>query len=177
MIELQRRKRPHDLVMAELDVIASRIEALRVLCTKLYLVDHQAEINFCDYLRELCRSLLDSHLPQENSIELDIECTPVKVHLDRSAPLGLVTAEFIINSIKHAFPNGGGRLAVRLALVDQQMARLELADDGPGFAEGGTRGNGLGLRLIEQLATQADAVVTWRRSAGTSLELVFPVHQ
>ena len=84
MIGLQRRKRPHDLVMAELDVIASRIEALRVLYTKLYLVDHQAEINFCDYLRELCRSLLNSHLPQEKSIEFDIECTPVKVHLDRS---------------------------------------------------------------------------------------------
>ena len=55
------------------------------------------------------------------------------------------------------------------------MARLELADDGPGMGE--RRRGGLGLHLIEQLAGQADAVVTWHRSAGTRLELVFPVHQ
>ncbi len=161
---------------AELDVIGSRIEALRVLYTKLYLVDHHAEIDFCAYLRELSRSLLDSHLPQEQSIDFAIECAPVNLHLDRSAPLGLVTAEFIINSIKHAFPKGGGRLEVRLALVDQGTARLELADDGPGLGEPDNRG-GLGLHLIERLASQADAVVTWHRSAGTRLELLFPVHQ
>ena len=146
-----------------------------MLYTKFYLVDHHAEFNFCEYLRELCHSLLDSHLPEGGLVELDIECTPVNVHLDRSA-VGSVTAEFIINSVKHAFPKGGGRLAVRLTLVDQNTARLELADDGPGMSDAGARG-GLGMHLIEQLASQADRRDHVAPDGRYAARLVFPVYQ
>ena len=35
-------------------------------------------------------------------------------------------------------------------------------------------GRGSGIGLIEQLADQADATLTWDRAAGTRVELVFP---
>ena len=152
IINLQRRKSPHDLVRLELDVIASRIEALRMLYSKLYLVNHHAEINFCDYMRELCHSLVEYHQPPERAVTVDVDCLPINLHLDRAAPLGLLTAEFIINSFKHAFPKAGSRLAVLLAPVAERTARLILADDGPGMLASDRAGDGLGLRLIEQLA-------------------------
>ena len=34
---------------------------------------------------------------------------------------------------------------------------------------------GSGLKLMEQLARQADATLTWAQAAGTRAELVFPV--
>ena len=159
------------------NVIASRIEALRVMYDKLYLVDHHHEIDFGAYLEELCRSLLQFQLAERKSVRLDLRCAPqLQVNLDRSVPLGLLTSEFVVNSLKHAFADGrGGTLTVQLDAVDEQRARLLLADDGSGMPATSAAGKGSGLRLIEQLAAQAGATLTWDRAAGTRAELVFPV--
>ena len=156
-------------------MIASRIEALRVMYDKLYLVDHHHEIDFGAYLEELCGSLLQFQMAERKPVRLDLRCAPLPVNFDRSVPLGLLTSEFVVNSLKHAFPDGrGGTLTVRLETVDEQRARLLLADDGSGMPPT-AEGRGSGLRLIEQLANQAHATLTWDRAAGTRAELVFPV--
>ena len=91
-------------------------------------------------------------------------------------PLGLLTSEFVVNSLKHAFPDGrDGMLTVRLEAVDGQRARLLLADNGSGMPATAAIGRGSGIGLIEQLADQADATLTWDRAAGTRVELVFPL--
>jgi two-component sensor histidine kinase len=175
-VSLQRRKAAPE-VYDDLDVIASRIEALRVLYDKLYLVDHHHEIDFGAYLEELCRSLLRFQLAERKSVRLDLRCAPqLQVNLDRAVPLGLLATEFVVNSLKHAFAEGrGGTLTVQLDAVDGQRARLLLADDGSGMPATTAAGRGSGLRLIEQLADQADATLTWDRAAGIRAELVFPV--
>jgi len=33
-----------------------------------------------------------------------MQCEHLQVNLDRSVPLGLFTSEFVVNSLKHAFP-------------------------------------------------------------------------
>jgi two-component sensor histidine kinase len=176
LVSLQRRKAAHKETHDDLDVIASRIEALRVMYDKLYLVDHHGELDFGAYLEELCGSLLHFQLAERKSIRLDLRCARLQVNLDRSVPLGLLASEFVLNSLKHAFPDGrGGMLTVRLEAVDEQRARLVLADDGAGMPDTAAEAGGSGLRLIEQLADQADATLTWDRAAGTRVELVFPV--
>jgi two-component sensor histidine kinase len=176
LVSLQRRKAAHKETHDDLDVIASRIEALRVMYDKLYLVDHHGELDFGAYLEELCSSLLHFQLAERKSIRLELRCARLQVNLDRSVPLGLLTSEFVLNSLKHAFPDGrGGTLTVWLEAVDEQRARLLLADDGSGMSVDPAGGRGSGIGLIEQLADQADATLTWDRAAGTRVELVFPV--
>lgn len=177
LISLQRRKATDPKVRQHLDVIVSRMEALRVMYNMLYLVDHHGEVDFGAYLKELCGSLLEFQLAERQSVRLDISCELLQVNLDRSIPLGLFTSEFVVNSLKHAFPDGrDGTLTVRLEAVSQQRARLLLADDGAGIpAAIPVDGRGSGLRLMEQLARQAEASLTWARTAGTRAELVFPV--
>jgi two-component sensor histidine kinase len=176
-VGLQRRKAAHPQARDDLDVVAGRIEALRVLYGKLYLADHRGEIDFGGYLEELCGGLLRFQQPERGSVRLDLRCAPLRVDLDRAVPLGLLTSEFVVNSLKHAFPDGrGGTLAVRLEAADGGRARLLLADDGPGLpaaAPAGERGSG--LQLMGQLADQADATLSWGRGAGARAELVFPV--
>src|SRR4051794_33183970 len=174
-VSLQRRKAAPE-VHDDLDVIASRIEALRVMYDKLYLVDHHHEIDFGAYLEELCGSLLQFQMAERKAVRLDLRCARLQVNLDRSVPLGLLASEFVVNSLKHAFADGrGGTLTVRLETVDGRRARLLLADDGSGMPDTAAESRGSGLRLIEQLADQADATLTWERAAGTRAELVFPV--
>ena len=143
---------------------------------KFYLVDHHGEIDFGTYLEDLCGSLLQFQMAERKSVRLDIHCARLTVNLDKSVPLGLLTSEFVVNSLKHAFPDGReGMLTVRLEAVDGQRARLLLADNGSGMPPTATRGRGSGIGLIEQLADQADATLTWDRAAGTRAELVFPL--
>ena len=146
------------------------------LDNKLYLVDHHHEIDFGAYLEELCGSLLQFQMAERKSVRLDIRCARLPVNLDKSVPLGLLTSEFVVNSLKHAFLDGrDGMLTVRLEAVDGQRARLLLADNGSGMPATAARGRGSGIGLIEQLADQADATLTWDRAAGTRAELVFPL--
>ena len=117
-VGLQRRKAAHKEARDDLDVVASRIEALRVMYDKLYLVDHHGEIDFGAYLEELCGGLLQFQLAEREPVRLDLRCAPLRVDLDRAVPLGLLTSEFVVNSLKHAFPDGrGGTLTVRLEAV------------------------------------------------------------
>ena len=177
-VNLQRRKAAHPQARDDLDVVAGRIEALRVMYGKLYLVDHRGEVDFGAYLEELCGGLLGFQPAERGPVRLDLGCAPLRVDLDRAVPLGLLTSEFVVNSLKHAFSGGrGGTLTVRLEAADGgRQARLLLADDGPGLpaaAPAGERGSGLGL--MRQLADQADATLAWGRGAGARAELVFPV--
>ena len=143
-VSLQRHKAAPE-AHEDLDVIASRIEALRVLYDKLYLVDHYHQIDLGAYLEELCGSLLQFQMAERKSVRLDLRCAQLQVSLDRSVPLGLLTSEFVVNSLKHAFPDGrGGTLTVRLEAVDEQRARLLLADDGSGMPATAAEGRGSG---------------------------------
>src|SRR3954471_711020 len=106
LVSLHRRKAAHKEMHDDLDVIASRIEALRVLYDKLYLVDHHHEIDFGAYLEELCGSLLRFQMAERKAVRLDLRCARLQVNLDRSVPLGLLASEFVVNSLKHAFADG-----------------------------------------------------------------------
>lgn len=174
-ISLQRRKSADKGSRQDLDIVAARVEALRVMYGKLYLVDHHGEVELGSYIEDLCHSLLTLQTSDGEAVELDIQCAPLRVHVDRSAPLGLFAGEFIMNSLKHAFPAGQGRLTVRLEEVDRSRGRLLLADDGPGLPENPGKLGGSGMRLMKQLAEQADATVTWRSGSGTCANLIFPI--
>src|SRR3546814_18475311 len=69
----------------------------------------------------------------------------------RLTTLGMVVNEFIVNALRHAFPGGRpGSIRIALRQVDDRMARLTIADDGVGLAEGraysGT--HGIGGRMV-----------------------------
>lgn len=60
----------------------------------------------------------------------------------------LLVSELVTNSVRHS---GTGGIEVRVEAVDGRI-RVEVSDDGPGFAADCPRGDGLGLMLVEKLA-------------------------
>jgi two-component sensor histidine kinase len=170
-VNLQRRKAAHPQARDGLDVVAGRIEALRVMYGKLYLVDHRGEVDFGAYLEELCGGLLGFQPAERGPVRLDLGCAPLRVDLDRAVPLGLLTSEFVVNSLKHAFSGGrGGTLTVRLEAADGgRQARLVLADDGPGLpaaAPAGERGSGLVVRRRHLVPSAQGHSLTAARRPG-----------
>lgn len=60
----------------------------------------------------------------------------------------LVVSELVSNSVRHSESRD---INLRIAATDGQI-RVEVSDDGPGFAREGPRGDGLGLAIVEKLA-------------------------
>ena len=110
-----------------------------------------------------------------NAIRHELQLTTLLVDLDHALPLGLIVCEFIVNSFKHAFPEGRGCIRLDLEPVGPERARLTLADDGVGLPAPGNQSSGSGLRLIERLVAQIDGELEFRGEGSVSMTIVFPL--
>lgn len=67
----------------------------------------------------------------------------------RSTDVKLVVSELVTNAVRHAASTRKVRVRVK---ANDEKIRLEVEDDGPGFPPGTSRGDGMGLMIIERLA-------------------------
>jgi two-component sensor histidine kinase len=78
------------------------------------------------------------------------------------------------NALKHAFPDGRGRLSVTATVQDG--LRILVADDGVGLSRHAAAEDGFGKTLIDMLARQLRASVTWEDAApGTRAIVTVPL--
>lgn len=60
----------------------------------------------------------------------------------------LVVSELVSNSVRHGDTDG---IDVKVT-TDEELIRIEVTDDGPGFAMDDPRGDGMGLAIVEKLS-------------------------
>lgn len=172
LISLQSRKAGSADVREELQRLGKRVDALRLVHDKFYHADGIAGLELGTYLSELCRNLFRFQTADDAAISLEMSFADIKVSADTAVPLGLIVNEFIVNSLKHAFPTRRGIVSVRTEHIEPGRARLVLSDDGVGTPDGKASDGGLGLQLIEMLARQIDGKTEWS-GPGTRLSLTF----
>ena len=85
-----------------------------------------------DYLREIAKTISASLLGNTSSIEIEVNAEPLEIDPERAVPFGLLFNELATNAIKHAFPDGKGRVTVSLNAIGDQI-ELVVADDGVGI--------------------------------------------
>lgn len=172
LVTLQQRRAQNPDVAKELELISSRIETLRLVYEKLYAADSMSTVALHEYLRELSENLMGFFDEEAKGIELELALGEVCCGIEEAIPLGLITTEFLTNSVKHAFGDRRGR--IRISLDPGMPAQLVLADDGVGLSVNNPIEKGSGMKLIEILAQQVRAEAIWDSSAGTRLTLTLP---
>lgn len=171
MLALQARRERSPDARGAVDAARGRLQPLLLMAR--HLGDESAEqVDLATYLRLVCESLMTFQAAEAVSVRLDIRLEAVAVRRAVAMPLGLIVNEFITNSFKHAFVDGGV-LQVGLDALDRGQARLTLADDGPGLPAAAA-GSGLGLQLIPQLAQQIAGELRWEPGGGARLSVSFP---
>ena len=132
-------------------------------------------VDLSDYLRELCLSLPGLQEDNHRTVVLDFQAELVPLPLDSVTALGMIVAELVSNSYRHAFPNADGIINVTLERsADGARGSLEIQDNGTGFAlPEKTSRHGLGLvkRLVEQIGGTLEA----DSKAGMLWILSFPI--
>jgi two-component sensor histidine kinase len=130
------------------------------------------------YFTELCASIGASMILDQGLMSITVEVDDSTTTADRSVSLGPIITELVINALKHAYPDGGAKGAIRIAFnATADGWKLSVADDGVGFAsEHGDGRPGLGTGIVNALAAQLSAVVeVTDADPGTLVSISAPI--
>ena len=84
------------------------------------------------YLREIARTMSESLLGSTSGIKIEVKAEALDIDPDRAVPFGLLVNELGTNAIKHAFPDGTGRVLLSVEQIGDQI-ELTVADNGVGM--------------------------------------------
>lgn len=162
--------RMQDRVKTSPDETIRRVQAMALVHDLIYTQGQFASVDLAAYTRRLCETLRATG-GARTTFELTLE--PVTIALDRAMPFALILSEVVTNAIKHALKDSAGTIAITLA-TRRGVAKLTVSDSGTAHNPE-VDGRGFGLRLVDSLSTQLDAVATFEREDGTTFQMTFPV--
>lgn len=155
----------------------NRVMSIAMAHERLYKKQDLSRINLGQYLQELTDEIIGSH-NQDNKIDVEKETIDVDIPITKAVPTGLIINEVITNSLKHAFTNQAQKPAIGLKMERKDnMIRITLYDNGIGFGDLKVRkDSSLGISLIESLANQIDAELSFTNKVGACVMLSYPVN-
>jgi two-component sensor histidine kinase len=174
LLVMQARQSSDQSAKQALEGMRNRIHVLGLVHQQLMTSANLETFDIAPFLYKLCNNILTDHAG--DSIALYVKSIPLMVTLDVAIPLGLLVTELMTNSIKHAFPQGNGRISMTLHRRDTRSVVLTVSDDGPGSFEPmlpDLPKAGLGTKIVQGLVAQLDGVLTSRYDHGLSTEIVF----
>ncbi len=146
----------------------NRVNSIGIVHQKLYQGTNLGAVEMKDYFLNLSESILDS-FGAEQRIDLKLAMENLDLDIDTAIPLGLIVNELLTNTIKYAFPKGEkGTITIKLHKKDNNILRLEVADNGVGKS-GITQGTGFGGQLVTLLTQQLNGTMTEESQNGTTL--------
>ena len=134
-----------------------------------------------DTLLEAVMSDLAAAVP-ENQTKIMLEVAPLLVEAQVATSVCVLTQEFVMNALKHAFPQDEpGLITVRLARNSDGFVVLTVIDNGRGHARPESLAtSGLGTKIANLLASQFGGAITYKpsdetgQSSGTTVVVELP---
>jgi two-component sensor histidine kinase len=152
------------------DRIVSVAAAQRLLHTSTL----DESIALIPYLSALCDAISRSMISDTHAITIEVRGKGGNADRRKAENLGLLVAELVVNSLKHAFGNVGrdGHIVVTSDAVGTEWM-LSVSDNGKGKQKHvGAAEGGLGTGIIAALASQLNArIATESGPHGTSVSI------
>ena len=168
LVEIQRRRSDNDDVKTALGAVTARIENLARAHQHLYRsADRVGSVQMKGYIGELGEALSQALTPH-STVTLSSDADEATLDRDRAVTIGLLINELVTNAAKHAF-EGRESGAVEIQFRRHESGwRLVVADDGIGIdpAKAERAKGGLGQRLVEAFARQANGTLTTESSSN-----------
>jgi two-component sensor histidine kinase len=155
LLSLQSRAAKTPEVALQLTGAARRVVALGRVHHQLHLLDQLANVEFKQFLVQLCDDLSSLLFEEQIDRAIVVEGSKVAIPTVLARPLGLIVNELITNSVKYAT----GNITVRIEKAAPASYSLSVKDDGPGLPAGfeAAKSKGLGMRLILSMVREIGA--------------------
>jgi two-component sensor histidine kinase len=163
-----------DKAREEVSSISNRVITLAQIYDSLLGIGLSETIDLKNYLQQLCTFLPGLQDDRTWKVELLCRAESLMLPLSSVTVLGMIVAELVTNSYRHAFPTMHGTITLSLIRSGTRSAILSIQDNGVGFVTTGTttrRGIGLVRKLMEQMS----GTVQVHSDHGTHWTLAFPV--
>ena len=151
-----------------------RILSIATVQRNLDVAGENDRVHVTEYLTTLCQSVASSMIGGRKPITIKVSGGKGTVTSDEAISLGLITTELVINSLKHAFPDGKGQITVTYESKGSDW-KLGVGDDGAGMPKTmAPDREGLGTSIVESLANQLNAKIHRESSErGTVVSITY----
>ena len=176
MLRLRMTKQSDHSARTAFRDIISRVLSMALVHEQLYKTDDLAAIPFKTYLSRLIPSVIDYTETDSMDVESIITGDDTVVEATIAIPLGLITVELLLNSLKHATPETE-HLGISVDFRESGDGQtLVIQDNGPGLPEGQDmlKAPSLGMQLIYSLCEQIGASVTAENRDGALFTITLP---
>lgn len=159
-------------------VMQTRIGAIAELYDLISQASEGESIALDAYLGEIARTMSESLLASTSDIKVEVEAEALFIDPVRAVPFGLLVNELATNAIKHAFPDGTGRVLLSVTRADDQI-ELTVADNGVGMKDKNPaqiserHGSDYVAIFVRQIG--GSITVSRNEGAGTSVRVRLPL--
>ncbi|KKG28753.1 histidine kinase [Methanosarcina mazei] len=171
----------------------NRVISMSLIHEELYRTGETGDVESFDfkaYIQKLANELFRSYVVGNKDLHLKLDMENVFLGMDTGIPLGIIINELVSNSLKHAFPGGGGgEVNIRLhrlhngenrSCKDQDTCAVSeflliVSDNGTGLPENIDFRNtsSLGLQLVNILVDQIGGSIELKKGEGTEFRIKF----
>ncbi|MFT5725825.1 MAG: two-component sensor histidine kinase, partial [Bacteroidia bacterium] len=173
LLELQADKLDNPELTKTFNESQLQIQSIALVHQMLYELGDPSSIKMQEYLKNL--SLNSIPITSRETIHCIIEADNIELSLEKATPIGLLTSELLINSIKHAFPKGEGEINISLKKSMTGDVVFTYKDNGVGvkgeFKTDG--GSSIGMMLVQMLSEEIQGKLTMNGENGFYLEIRF----
>ncbi|HEY1040339.1 MAG TPA: sensor histidine kinase, partial [Bacteroidia bacterium] len=153
----------------------SRIYTMALIHNQLYHNKSFAKIEFVEYVKKFCDNIAQSHQGKKE-ISIDQKIEDIGIDIKTAIPLALILNELITNSFKHAFKDREtGSITIGLMNVENNCLKCWVSDSGVGMNEEMLAKGGMGMEIVNSLADQIDAKLSYEKKDGSHFTLTFPI--
>jgi two-component sensor histidine kinase len=171
LVSLSAARSTSDEVKAALSGVVDLLQEYARLQRALGMPARNATVDAASYLRVLCQAISRTKLDQMG-IELVFVEHPFQMPSEECWKFGMILSELIMNSVRHAFDNRGGRIQVELT-SSGFLAQCCVTDNG---SSQGPYNPGEGLTIVGELARSLNGRIVHRFGPeGAISVLTFPI--
>jgi len=174
IISMKARTVASDEARRHLEETRDRVISVAAVQKYLHASTVGGSVALIPYFSNLCKAISGSMIGDDQAFSIEVRGEGGDADCRTAESLGLIVAELVINSLKHAFGDvtTGGLIVVAFDVVETEWT-LSVSDNGGGkqkhaiVAEGG-----LGTGIVAALARQLNAlIVTKSGPEGTSVSI------
>ncbi len=174
LMYLQTKDTSDPELIERLTLNINRIKSIASIHEELYKSHNYSEISFATNIRKVIENLTSvSFNEDEVNIELDLD--EISLNITDALPAALIVNELVTNAFKHAF-SGIDDPTLKISLKKKDdFIHLTIVDNGVGLPEDYQPNNSLsiGINLVNSLAEQLDADLSFESLEGLTCSLVF----
>jgi two-component sensor histidine kinase len=173
LLNLQKRRIENIDNKENLVAVQNRIHTMSLVHEFLYNSENYEYINVFEYVKTLSAYLITIYKKEGNvAIDYDID-EEIELETERVIYLGLIINEILSNTFKFEL-NTNKVLMIKISIKSiDGIIEIIIRDNGPGFIKANVKEGSLGLKLINIMCTQLEAVHEIKSDKGVTHKIKF----